>query len=620
VSSIKGVAAVRKLPLVASVAFAVLPFAGIDDAAAQSAAPPTDAQRLQQLEQDNSSMRARIRRLELENENATLRARLDQLEGRASPAQRLQPGTVAAAASRPGLQDYAADLPLKAPAFPAIYSWTGFYVGANIGYSVGNDRANGSLAVAGAPPITDSSAFTSAVAPNGPIGGGQLGYNWQGGSSWLVGFEADFQGSSQTSRACIITCEFINQPPTLGTQILLSVQHEVDYFGTFRPRIGLVNNDALFYVTGGAAYGHVRQTDKAIFDNGSTATEPATFTTGSFGDNKFGWVVGGGIEAALWGNWTGKIEYLYMSLGSISSSISGTVPNGVPTPPTPFTLTAASTIRDNIVRAGVNYRFGGAPAVTAYDRAGPGPVPVTSMPIYAWTGFYVGTNVGYSSGNDRIAQTFSASGGGITANGFSGEDSVLTPNGVLGGAQVGYNWQGGRNWLIGFEADFQGSDQKDSACTPLICFNQTNGGTTAINALTIDQHLEYFATLRGRVGVVNNGILFYATGGAAFGHLTEDLSAISTLSMPSVFLSSSTAADLTGWTAGGGIEAALFGNWTGKVEYLYMDLGNVSNTLNVVSAGITEPIITTSTVRDHIFRAGVNYRFSSEPAVVSRAY
>lgn len=82
--------------------------------------------------------------------------------------------------------------------------------------------------------------------------------------------------------------------------------------------------------------------------------------------------------------------------------------------------------------------------------------------------------------------------------------------------------------------------------------------------------------MRGRLGVVNDNILFYGIGGAALGHVTENLSLASVfIGAPPAFASSSSAADLAGWVAGAGIEAALWVHWTGKLEYLYMDLGSI---------------------------------------------
>lgn len=513
----------------------------------------------------------------------------------------------AAQAIAPGLQDRVNNLALKAPplAVPPAYSWTGFYLGANIGYSVGNDRAtqaftniiNGITAV-------PTAAFVTV--PSGVIGGVQAGYNWQVGSNWLVGFETDFQGSGQQDTACILTCFTENVPTQPETA---TIQHRLDYFGTARARVGMVSNNALFYVTGGGAYGRVTQTATTAISDVIPSTGPGTITTNSISENKFGWVVGGGIEAALWGHWTGKVEYLYMDLGTITNSMTGLFsPNAFG-----FSATTSSTIKDNIVRAGVNYRFGAEHAVAVYDRVGPPPI-FAGAPLYNWTGFYAGANIGYGSGNDRLAQTIVETGARSVAI-SSTADSAIAPNGILGGVQFGYNWQGGRNWLVGVEADFQGSAQNDKACTPILCFTEAaannNPALSETDSITIEQHLDYFGTLRGRVGVVNDNILFYGTGGVALGHVTDNVSlATAFFGLPPAFASSSSSADLTGWVAGGGIEAALWGRWTGKLEYLYMDLGGISNTLTAAVPGIgTEVVTTTSTVRDNIFRAGINYRF-----------
>jgi outer membrane immunogenic protein len=187
------------------------------------------------------------------------------------------------------------------------------------------------------------------------------------------------------------------------------------------------------------------------------------------------------------------------------------------------------------------------------------------------------------------------------------DNSVITPKGVAGGLQLGYNWQGGANWLVGFEADIQGTNQSDTACTPVICFSQTAPGGGGNDALTAQQTLDYFATVRGRLGWVNNNILYYGTGGVALGHVNETVAVNFTQGSPSAFDSSNTSADLIGWVVGGGIEAALWGNWTAKAEYLYMDLGTISDTLAIPSQITT--FTTSSTVKDHIFRAGVNYQF-----------
>jgi outer membrane immunogenic protein len=189
--------------------------------------------------------------------------------------------------------------------------------------------------------------------------------------------------------------------------------------------------------------------------------------------------------------------------------------------------------------------------------------------------------------------------------------SVVTPKGFAGGVQVGYNWQGGRNWLVGFEADLQGTNQSGTGCAPLLCIIRTAGGVSATSAFTATQQLDWFGTLRGRVGAVNNNILFYATGGAAFGQVKETIAENLNNGGTANFATNTNTFNQAGWVAGGGIEAAFAGNWTAKAEYLYLDLGTIQS---IFRDGTGLTINNTSTVRDHIFRAGVNYRFAGEPA------
>jgi outer membrane immunogenic protein len=237
------------------------------------------------------------------------------------------------------------------------------------------------------------------------------------------------------------------------------------------------------------------------------------------------------------------------------------------------------------------------------------------LAYYNWTGFYVGGNIGYSVGNDRIGQTLAIPGSGISDVNFA--DAVVAPKGVLGGVQLGYNWQGGRNWLTGVEFDFQGSSQQDKACG-LSCEVANGPGTTLQQTLNVEQKLQYFGTARARLGFVDDNVLFYATGGGAYGRVNETTNAIFNDGppIPATSSSSQITDNRFGWVAGAGIEAALWGNWTAKAEYLYMDLGHLAANTSAVAlpGGTTATLTTTSSIRDNIVRAGVNYRFGPEMA------
>jgi outer membrane immunogenic protein len=258
----------------------------------------------------------------------------------------------------------------KAPVVAAVVSdWTGFYIGGNAGYSWGRASTDGTLTgtqnvsvfrTAG-PDLISSTNTVLAALPltgranvNGFIGGGQAGYNWQRGT-WLFGLEGDIQYSDERGRAevCLVAgC-------AIGTGIL-TANYKLDWFGTARGRVGFLPTDrVLLYATGGLAYGHL------------SATAPLL----SWGSTRAGWTVGAGAEAAIDRNWSVKLEYLYMDLGNVGSSgASATgVVNQLNTPGIGFntvtttTLTSAfrTKFTDNIVRVGLNYRFGG-PVVAKY--------------------------------------------------------------------------------------------------------------------------------------------------------------------------------------------------------------------------------------------------------------
>jgi outer membrane immunogenic protein len=253
----------------------------------------------------------------------------------------------AALAALIGTPALAADMPVKAPlpAAPA-WSWTGFYLGGNIGYSVGRDPTNQTINEAGGGGIGSVLATTDDVSPSGLLGGGQIGYNWQMAPYWLIGIEADFQGADQRGLSCSFIC---------GEESL-TVQQKLDWFGTVRARIGYINGDYLWYVTGGGAYANVQNNEAfsvVIGGLGGGIGGPQGGLNTS--TDRGGWVVGGGVETHLWYNWTAKLEVLYMDLGQITNTYA--IASGAFGGAGSASVTVSSNIRDYIFRTGLNYRF-----------------------------------------------------------------------------------------------------------------------------------------------------------------------------------------------------------------------------------------------------------------------
>lgn len=224
-------------------------------------------------------------------------------------------------------------VPSGGGASASAYNWTGVYLGGNLGYGVGRNATT--QAFAGV--LTDRLT----IGPDGVLGGGQIGYNWQSGAA-VIGLEGDIQGTDQRDTICRL-CQ-----PTAGF-LYQNFTQEVSWFATVRGRLGYASGPALFYVTGGAAFGEIKTT--------VNQQSPPLNATSQFTNRKAGWTLGGGVEAALLGNWSVKAEYLYLDLGSISQTV---IAPG-------FTAsTLVSDVRDHVARVGLNYRFGSSPVVAKY--------------------------------------------------------------------------------------------------------------------------------------------------------------------------------------------------------------------------------------------------------------
>ena len=247
------------------------------------------------------------------------------------------------------------------------------------------------------------------------------------------------------------------------------------------------------------------------------------------------------------------------------------------------------------------------------------PMPVA---VYSWTGFYIGGNAGYSWGRSNTdAAFYNNTTGALLATG----NGAFDMDGWVAGGQAGYNWQNDR-WVFGLEGDIQATGQKGNTaftCAGTVC----STGITAVAAalapvnVTLENKLDWFATFRGRVGVTfTPTVLGYVTGGLAVGGVNGNglisgrANAVGGPVISSTFSNDGTQ---VGWTVGAGVEASIGGNWTAKVEYLYLDLGNFHST--AVLAGNSPPsrVEFSSHVTDHIARVGVNYRFGG-PAVVAK--
>ncbi|MDH6229586.1 outer membrane immunogenic protein [Mesorhizobium soli] len=192
------------------------------------------------------------------------------------------------------------------------------------------------------------------------------------------------------------------------------------------------------------------------------------------------------------------------------------------------------------------------------------------IPVFSWTGAYVGLNAGFGGGK------------------FKHELPVVGPapsfnpssNGFVGGVQVGYNYQIDQ-WVVGAEADFQGASIK----------GETDLGSL-VGGPKLGTKLDWYGTVRARAGVLaTDRLLVYATGGLAYGHTK-------TFIEDAVF-GISESKTKAGWTVGAGVEYAVTDHVSLKTEYAYTDLGK---------AQVLEGMIDRK-VNFHTVKFGINYKF-----------
>jgi outer membrane immunogenic protein len=231
----------------------------------------------------------------------------------------------------------AADMQLKAPAMPAPFSWTGWYVGVNGGVGFG-DPKDFVLSETGGVPFTGNFGTLS---PQGWFMGGQFGYNLQAGGM-VFGLEADMQGSYIGGNIPGTITPYL----TAGNSISANLSTAVDWFSTVRARAGFLLDQWLLYVTGGAAFGGVR----------SSLTTSDTFgfnSVAALDSTRFGYAVGMGGEYAFRPGWTAKIEYEFVSFSSFNVNATEFFAGA----PTAFAVSTQVKPDYQIFRIGFNYHL-----------------------------------------------------------------------------------------------------------------------------------------------------------------------------------------------------------------------------------------------------------------------
>ncbi len=222
--------------------------------------------------------------------------------------------------------------------------------------------------------------------------------------------------------------------------------------------------------------------------------------------------------------------------------------------------------------------------------------PVVVVPVFTWTGFYVGVNAGYgwnTNNNNNafnyyapVASQYLWTGGGSSNDG-----------GFVGGGQIGYNYQIGQ-FVIGAEADIQYADM---------------GGKN--NFGYGNQGMDWFGTVRARAGFAIDRALIYVTGGFAYGGGGNSHNyysyGLANTALNYGYYSGNGNSTATGWTVGGGLEYAFTDNITAKIEGLYVSLDRGNSDIYIPGAALASLYYSGGNKNNEfgVVRVGLNYKF-----------
>jgi outer membrane immunogenic protein len=211
-------------------------------------------------------------------------------------------------------------------------------------------------------------------------------------------------------------------------------------------------------------------------------------------------------------------------------------------------------------------------------KAPPAPLP---LPVYNWTGFYIGGNLGGASSSGTLTDNFT--GASLTSGSHTG---------FIGGGQIGYNWQLSPQWVLGVEWMFDGIANNDSGTTVTIL-----GDTFQGSAKT-----DWVTTFAARFGYAANNWLFYGKFGGGWVQNSVTVTDVDTGA------SVSASNTRSGWTAGAGIEYGWTHNWTVKAEWDIIELSNWHTDATILGGPFVGDQF--SLRRDiNMFTVGVNYKF-----------
>ncbi|MGB7178217.1 MAG: outer membrane beta-barrel protein, partial [Xanthobacteraceae bacterium] len=274
------------------------------------------------------------------------------------------------------------------PLPPAVHNWSGFYTGVNAGIAWGSFNPvtstipDGVIGTATAPLV--NAAGHQTAGPFGFGGGVQSGYNWQSGN-WLAGVEADIDYLHLNFPAR----NYVPFAPPNTNTVAINSYNNANWVATLRPRIGWASGDWLVYATGGPAL--TRYDDDFSVITLTEFSGSLLFQSAELKTWRLGYAAGGGIEHAIGDNWSVKAEYLHFDFGrATATQLQNSDPSQL--------ITQSAELKADMVRLGLNYRFGGADTAAAspqlFDSA---EEPASIWNASNWE-FDVGTRAFFSNG------------------------------------------------------------------------------------------------------------------------------------------------------------------------------------------------------------------------------
>jgi opacity protein-like surface antigen len=479
------------------------------------------------------------------------------------------------------------------PRVAPAYDWTGLYIGGFAGSTWGVTHWN----------FPGVGSANPAIA--GALGGATLGYNKQI-DRWVLGVEGDVGGTNANGGTSCV--DGINN---IGFLPAANCNNDVRVLATATARVGYTWLDrVLVFAKAGGAWTSNSLSASCNGDatfiasppaNGCLSTNTATAAQNlTATDSRFGWTAGVGFEIGLTPNWSAKVEYDYLDFGSKNLTLPDTTPVNIKE-------------SFNEFKVGLNYRFGASGPEAASPVFANKLVKAPSAAPFNWTGVYAGVEVA-----DQLSfanwNTTALPGCPICTVDPTTTPASFFSSSLQGGVYLGYNWQFAPRWVAGIEGDVAdgASSSMTRAGIPGTFGNgaDTGVGIEAEGSDSATVRFGWDSTFRGRLGfLAAPGILVYGTGGVAFQQVSVGAACDGSANSWCFFgpKSQTFSAVRTGWTAGGGLEGVLAGNWLGKLEFRYADFGNYNN---VFFAGTGDDVATSVHLHTYTFLAGIGYKFN----------